>query len=108
MFDGLTSPQTTYATLKTCSIGEDPHPVLMQGATLRAIANTMRVMTPDPSSVLVDQGHDTGPLIAKLAMELIKNAHDEAITFHKHPKDCKDVKNDNPFDSPERFGPVVA
>ncbi|KAF8813556.1 TBC-domain-containing protein [Phlegmacium glaucopus] len=106
-FDSLVSPQTTHGATKVSSISEDPHPVLMQGATLRAIANATRVMTSDPSSVLADQGRDTGPLVAKLAMDLIKNARDAAVTFHERPKDRKDMKNDHSPDFTERSGPVV-
>ena len=108
MSDGLTSPPTIYdATKASSSIGEDPHPVLIQGATLRAIANATRVMTSDPGSVLADQGRDTGPLVAKLAMELIKNARDEAIMFHERPKDRKDAKHDFSPDFAEKSGPTV-
>ena len=102
------SPQSTYDATKALSVDEDPHPVLIQGATLRAIANATRVMTSDPSSVLADQGRDTGPLVAKLAMELIKNARDEAIMFHERPKDRKDTKHDNSPDLvAEKSGPIV-
>lgn len=107
MFDGLTSPQTTFDTTKASSIGEDPHPVYIQGATLRAIANATRVMTSDPGSVLADQGRDTGPLVAKLAMELIKNARDEAVMFHERPKDRKDIKLDHSPDFAEKSNPMV-
>ena len=107
MSEGFTSPQTTYAATRASSMNEDPHPVLMQGATLRAIANATRVMTSDPSSVLADQGRDTGPLVAKLAMELIKNARDEAIMFRERPKDRNDTKNDRSSDFTERLSPVV-
>lgn len=109
MFDGLTSPQMIYAAPKASSMGEDSHPVV-KGATLRAIANATRVMTSDPSSVLVDHGRDTEPLVARLAMELIKNARDEAITFRNRPKDRKDIKTDQlqlPDPTTERLGPVV-
>lgn len=34
----------TYDATNASSVGEDPHPVLIQGATLRAIANATRVM----------------------------------------------------------------
>ena len=108
MFDGLTSPQTTtYDATNAPYVGEDPHPVLIQGATLRAIANATRVMTSDPGSVLADQGRDTGPLVAKLAMELIKNARDEAIMFHERPKDRKDTRPDHSPDFVERPSPMV-
>ena len=107
MLDGLTSPQTTYDATKASSVAEDSHPVLIQGATLRAIANATRVMTSDPGSILADQGRDTGPLVAKLAMELIKNARDEAIMFHERPKDRKDTKHDCSPDLAEKSGPTV-
>jgi hypothetical protein len=105
-FDSLASPQTYDAT-KASSVSEDPHPVLIQGATLRAIANATRVMTSDPGSILADQGRDTGPLVAKLAMELIKNARDEAIIFDERPKDRKDTKHDYSPDLAEKSGPMV-
>jgi hypothetical protein len=64
----------------------------MQGATLRAIANATRVMTSDPSSILADNGNETGPLIARLALDLIRNARDEDVIFLERPKERKDVK----------------
>lgn len=72
---------------KASSLSQDPGVVLTQGATLRAIANATRVMSSDPSSILSDQGRDTGPLIARLSMELIKNARDEGVIFRERPKD---------------------
>lgn len=70
----------------------DPPVVIMQGATLRAIAHATRVMTNDPSSILTDQGRDTGILIAKLAMDLIRNARDEGVDYRdKLVKEKKDV-----------------
>lgn len=63
--------------------------ILMQGATLRAIANATRVMTSDPSSILTDKGTQTGPLIARLAMDLIRNARNDSVTFNERPKDIK-------------------
>ena len=105
MLDGLTSPNTTtYVATKASSMSEDAHPVLMQGATLRAIANATRVMTSDPGSILADQGRDTGPLVAKLAMELIKNARDEAIIFRERPKDRKVELSPDPT---EKTGPMA-
>jgi len=64
-------------------------------------------MTSEPSSVLADQGRDTGPLVAKLAMELIKNVRDEETTFRERPKDRKDTKNDHSSDFTERLSPIV-
>ncbi|KAF8885861.1 rab-GTPase-TBC domain-containing protein [Gymnopilus junonius] len=61
--------------------------LMRQGATLRAIANATRVMSSDP-------GRDTGPLIKRLAMELVKNARDENVTFleqrsHKERREAR-------------------
>ncbi|KDR78593.1 hypothetical protein GALMADRAFT_244042 [Galerina marginata CBS 339.88] len=76
-------------------LSQDPPPILTQGATLRAIANATRVMSSDPSSILADQGRDTGPLVAQLAMELIRNARDEGVVFRNRPKDRKDLRADH-------------
>lgn len=83
----------------------DPPAVMMQGATLRAIAHATRVMANDPSSILTDQGRETSTLIATLAMELIKNARDEGINFREKPlKERKEVsgmaKDENPAERP--------
>jgi hypothetical protein len=43
----------------------------------------MRVMTSDPGSVLADAGRETGPLIKKLALELVQNARDEGVSFRE-------------------------
>lgn len=77
---------------KPTSLSEEAPQILMQGATLRAIANATRVMTSDPSSILADSGNETGPLIAQLALNLIRNARDEEVTFVERPKERKDVK----------------
>ena len=70
----------------------DPPIVIIQGATLRAIVHATRVMTNEPSSILADQGRDTGVLIAKLAMDLIRNARDEGVNFRDKPvKEKKEV-----------------
>jgi len=72
---------------KASSLSQDTPIIITQGATLRAIANATRVMSSDPSSILSDQGRDTGPLIARLSMELIKNARDEGIIFRERAKE---------------------
>lgn len=74
----------------------------LQGATLRAIAHATRVMTSDPGSILADQGSETGSLIAKLALELVKNARDEGVIFHERMKDKKD-KTVEKVDSAEQI-----
>ncbi|KAF9007375.1 rab-GTPase-TBC domain-containing protein [Cyathus striatus] len=78
----------TYPQSTEPSVADEPP--LIQGATLRAIANATRVMTSDPSSILADQGQDTGPLIKQLAMELIKNARDEGIDFRERPRERRE------------------
>ncbi|KAF8987826.1 rab-GTPase-TBC domain-containing protein [Cyathus striatus] len=79
----------TYPQSTEPSVTDEPPP-LIQGATLRAIANATRVMTSDPSSILADQGQDAGPLIKQLAMELIKNARDEGIDFRERPRERRE------------------
>ncbi len=58
-----------------------------QGSSLRAIVQATRVMTSDPSSILVDQGHDTSPMIADLALTLVRNARAEGLDFREPAKD---------------------
>jgi hypothetical protein len=92
------APQVTYlipsdppserSTLSPSLSGDKPP----QGASLRAIAHATRVMTSDPGSILADQGNETGPLIAKLALKLVKNARDAGIIFAERPKEKKERK----------------
>ena len=63
-----------------------------QGSSLQAIVNATRVMTKDSSSILADQGHETGELIAKLAMELVTNARNEGLVFRGKPREKKQQK----------------
>lgn len=77
---------------KSISSSSEPPVVVIQGATLRAITHATRVMSNDPSSILTDQGRETGPLIATLAMNLIRNAREGGIVFReKSSKDRKDT-----------------
>ena len=62
---------------------QDPPVIRVQGAALKAIANATRVMSSDPGSILTDQGRDTSDLVKQLAMELVRNARDEGVTFHE-------------------------
>ncbi|KAG1845291.1 rab-GTPase-TBC domain-containing protein [Suillus subalutaceus] len=57
-----------------------------QGASLRAIAHATRVMTSDPGSILTDHGRETSSLIAQLALELVKRARDEHVSFREPQK----------------------
>lgn len=92
------APQVTYlvpsdppserSTLSPSLYGDKPP----QGASLRAIAHATRVMTSDPGSILTDQGSETGPLIAKLALELVKNARDAGVIFVERPKEREKEK----------------
>ncbi|KAJ7871591.1 rab-GTPase-TBC domain-containing protein [Mycena leptocephala] len=71
------------STLWTRHDSRDPLPMpLIQGSSLRAIANATRVMTTDPGSVLADP-HGTGELVKRLAMELVRRARDEGVVFRE-------------------------
>ncbi|KAI6147034.1 rab-GTPase-TBC domain-containing protein [Pisolithus thermaeus] len=54
-----------------------------QGSSLKAIAHATRVMTSDPSSILVDQGRGVGSQIRKLAFELVQLAREESLSFRE-------------------------
>ncbi|KAJ7690788.1 GTPase activating rab protein [Mycena olivaceomarginata] len=69
---------------------EPPAPPLIQGASLRAICNATRCPR--------DQGHETGPLIARLALELVRNARDEGVVF-REPTRERGGRRDVPMDS---------
>ena len=96
---------------KASSVVDEPLSLLVQGATLRAIANATRVMTSDSSSILADKGKETSPLIAQLAMDLIKHARDEGVAFHDRQKERKDIKGTDysrsSLETPERAGMVA-
>ncbi|KAJ7068881.1 rab-GTPase-TBC domain-containing protein [Mycena belliarum] len=81
---------TTGGASTTWTRDDEPPPLLVQGSSLRAIANATRVMTADPASILTDQGHETGPLVARLALELIRNARDEGIIFREPGKERRE------------------
>lgn len=76
--------RTETSTMHSPSLVDDK--CLPQGASLRAIAHATRVMTSDPGSILVDQGRDAGPLIRRLALELIQTARDEHVLFREPSK----------------------
>ncbi|KAJ7765845.1 rab-GTPase-TBC domain-containing protein [Mycena maculata] len=89
-FDNSDASTTGGASTSWTKDDEAPAMLLIQGASLRAIANATRVMTSDPASILADQGHETGPLIARLALELIRNARDENIVFRDSTKERRE------------------
>ncbi|KDQ59101.1 hypothetical protein JAAARDRAFT_33831 [Jaapia argillacea MUCL 33604] len=60
---------------------------LTQGSSLRAIVHATRVMSSDPSSILVDSGHETSPLVARLAMDLVRNAREQGVVFKERGKE---------------------
>ncbi|EJD06547.1 TBC-domain-containing protein [Fomitiporia mediterranea MF3/22] len=75
-------------------------PLPQQGASLQAIVNATRVMSKDPSSILVARGHETSDLVAQLAMTLVSNAREEGIVFRGRLKEKKLQKTEPPG-SPE-------
>ncbi|KAL1741905.1 rab-GTPase-TBC domain-containing protein [Schizophyllum fasciatum] len=80
---------TMVETTSSLEEAEEPPP-LRQGASLRAITNATRIMTGDPSSILEDQGRETGPLISRLAYELVRHARDAGLDFREPQKERKD------------------
>ncbi|KAG6852843.1 hypothetical protein C0991_008662, partial [Blastosporella zonata] len=94
--------QTSRSTLVT-SITDDPV-TLIQGSSLRAIANATRVMTTEPSSILADHGQYTTPLIAQLAFDLISRARDDNVTFREPPKERRELNVVE--DASRRLGPT--
>ncbi|TFK50175.1 TBC-domain-containing protein [Heliocybe sulcata] len=79
---------------KAVSVGSDSSiqlkpELLVQGSSLRAIVHATRIMTSDPRSIIVDSGSDAGPLVSQLAMELVRNARDQALTLREKPKEKK-------------------
>lgn len=63
-----------------------------QGTSLTAIIHATRVMTSDPRSILMETGSDTDGLIARLALQLVKNAREESIELRDKPKEKRDKK----------------
>ncbi|KAF8532315.1 rab-GTPase-TBC domain-containing protein [Gautieria morchelliformis] len=58
----------------------------VQGSSLRALCNATRVMSSDPSSILVDHGQDVGELVTRLAWALVINVRDSGTTFKEPAK----------------------
>ncbi|KAI0027290.1 rab-GTPase-TBC domain-containing protein [Vararia minispora EC-137] len=57
-----------------------------QGSSLQAIVHATRVMTTEPSSILIDSGHETSALVASLAMQLVQSVRDEGIELRMPPR----------------------
>ncbi|KAG9316134.1 hypothetical protein JVU11DRAFT_3811 [Chiua virens] len=83
IFPDPSEPRTETSTMQSPSLVDEKR--APQGASLRAIAHATRVMTSDPGSIL-DQGRDAGPLIRRLALDLVQTARDEHIIFRELPK----------------------
>ena len=67
-----------------------------QGTSLTAIIHATRVMTSDPRSILMETGSETSGLIARLALQLVKNAREEGIELREKPKEKRDKRHDRP------------
>ncbi|KAI0777008.1 rab-GTPase-TBC domain-containing protein [Irpex lacteus] len=70
-----------------------------QGTAIRAIVNATRVMTSDPSSILIDRGEVIGQLITRLAYELARNARDSGLDIRKPARPRKETTrgHERPF-----------
>ncbi|KAF9648956.1 TBC-domain-containing protein [Thelephora ganbajun] len=67
-----------------------------QGSSLTAIIHATRVMTSDPRSILMEIGYDTNGLVARLALQLVKNAREEGIELRGKPKEKRDKRHERP------------
>jgi hypothetical protein len=83
-------------TLHPSSTGLSPEERPPQGSSLRAIVNATRVMTNDPASILDDQGHHTSELIARLALELVRQARDDGVVVRERPKEKRFERRESP------------
>ena len=68
-----------------------------QGASLTAIIHATRVMTSDPRSILMETGSETNGSIARLALQLVRNAREEGIELREKPKEKKDKRQERPL-----------
>ncbi|KAA1467227.1 TBC-domain-containing protein [Dentipellis sp. KUC8613] len=85
-----TAPSPDPSAASPYAPGEKPP----QGSSLQAIVNATRVMTNDPSSILADQGQDTGPLVARLALELVQHARESGLEIRHAPKEKKERRQE--------------
>lgn len=77
----------------------DPQ-ALPKPSSLRAIFLSTRILGPDASSLLINSGRKTTPLVAKLSLELITNAREEGLQV-KEPQKSSDKRNRlGPFRGP--------
>ena len=81
---------------------------IRQGASLKAISNATRVMTTDARSILVDGGAETGELVKRLAMELVKRAREDGIAYRERRGAVPSIVTQEPEERPApTHGPVV-
>jgi small G protein signaling modulator 3 len=104
--DATPEPVADRSTLSPSMSSDHSKPA--QGAALRAIAHATRVMTSDPASILADQGTDTGPLIARLALELVRNARDEGVIFRERTKEKKDKQMERADSGDQMLRPPIS
>ncbi|KAF7311903.1 GTPase activating rab protein [Mycena indigotica] len=90
ILDNSDGTSTTGVSTAWTRESDAPSTPLIQGSAIRAIVNATRVMTAEPSSILVDGGQDTEPLIARLALELVRNARDEGLVWRDPTKERRD------------------
>lgn len=74
-------------------VSSSPEVLPQQGASLQAIVNATRVMSKDPSSILIDRGHGASELVAQLAMRLVSNAREEGLIFREKPREKKQSRD---------------
>ncbi|KAL5504086.1 hypothetical protein ACEPAH_8159 [Sanghuangporus vaninii] len=74
-------------------VSSSPEVLPQQGASLQAIVNATRVMSKDPSSILIDRGHGTSELIAQLAMRLVSGAREEGLVFREKSREKKQSRD---------------
>lgn len=60
-----------------------------QGSSLQAIINATRVMTENPASILAEQSRDSGELIARLSMDLVRNAREDGLSARLRQREKK-------------------
>ena len=75
------------AVSQEASVDPSEQTIHTQGSSLQAITNATRVMTNDPTSILADRS--VSDLVATLAMQLVRNAREEGVTYKEKPRERK-------------------
>ncbi|TDL25839.1 TBC-domain-containing protein [Rickenella mellea] len=73
--------------VQTPTGSQDAHHDYPQGVTLKAIVQASRVMTNDPSSILVSREEGASEVIEALALQLVRNARDDGVSLRAKPKE---------------------